>query len=119
MNRLILADESVDFAIIDLLRKSGFKVRSILEEHPGWPDEQVLQFAFSKQAYLLTEDKDFGELTYRLQKPNYGILLIRLIHLPGETKAPLVVAVLRENANRLLHSFAVLEEGKLRIKPYG
>lgn len=118
MNRLILADESVDFAIIDLLRKSGFNVRSILEEHAGWTDEQVLNLAFSEQAYLLTEDKDFGELTYRLQKPNHGILLIRLVHLPGETKALLVLEVLRENRDRLLRCFSVLDEGRLRIKPY-
>ncbi len=118
MNRLIVADESVDFAIIELLRSAGFAVRAIVEEHPGWSDERVLEFAFREQAFLLTEDKDFGELTYRLKKPNHGILLIRLIHLTGEVKAPLVLEVLQENKNRLLHCFSVLDEGKLRIKPY-
>jgi predicted nuclease of predicted toxin-antitoxin system len=118
MNRLIVADESVDFAIVEILRKARFAVRAIVEEHPGWPDERVLEFAFRENAFLLTEDKDFGELTYRLKKPNHGILLIRLIHLPGEVKAPLVLEVLRENGDRLLQCLSVLDEGKLRIKPY-
>ena len=82
------------------------------------PAERVLEFSFREDAFLLTEDKDFGELTYRLKKPNHGILLIRLIHLTGEVKAPLVLEVLRENGNQLLQCFSVLDEGKLRIKPY-
>lgn len=118
MSTPIVADESVDFAIIELLRSAGFAIRAIVEEHPGWSDERVLEFAFREKAFLLTEDKDFGELTYRLKKPNHGILLIRLIHLTGEVKAPLVLEVLRKNENRLLHCFSVLDEGKLRIKPY-
>lgn len=118
MSSPIVADESVDFAIVELLRNAGFAVRAIVEEHLGWPEERVLEFAFREKAFLLTEDKDFGELTYRLRKPNHGILLIRLIHLTGEVKAPLVLEVLRENGNQLLQCFSVLDEGKLRIKPY-
>jgi predicted nuclease of predicted toxin-antitoxin system len=118
MSNLIVADESVDLAIVELLRKAGFEVRAIVEEYPGWPDERVLAFAFREKAFLLTEDKDFGELTYRLKKPNHGILLIRMIHLPGDVKASLVLKVLRDNGDKLLNCFSVLDEGKLRIKPY-
>lgn len=116
MNRLIIADESVDFAIVELLRNAGFDIRAIAEEHPGWSDERVLEFAFREKAFLMTEGKDFGELTYRLKKPNHGILLIRMIHLKGEVKAPLVLEVIREYGDRLLNCFSVLDEGKLRIK---
>lgn len=43
---LILADESVDFAIIKLLRDNGFSVLAIVEEHQGWSDSEVLELAF-------------------------------------------------------------------------
>jgi predicted nuclease of predicted toxin-antitoxin system len=76
MTPLIVADESIDFAVAVSLRDAGFTVYSILEEHPGWPDTDVLRFAFAQNAFLITEDKDFGELTFRLKKPNHGILLI-------------------------------------------
>ena len=33
--------------------------------------------AMELEAILLTEDKDFGELTFQLQKPNKGIIPIR------------------------------------------
>ncbi|MBX2891055.1 MAG: hypothetical protein KF734_09035 [Saprospiraceae bacterium] len=52
-------------------------------------------------------------MTYRLKKPNHGIPLIRLIPLLGEVKAPLVLDVLRENGDWLLHCFSVLDEGEI------
>jgi len=63
----LLADESVDYAIIAALRNKGFVVRSISEEHPGIKDKEVLSKAILYNCLLLTEDKDFGELTYRRQ----------------------------------------------------
>lgn len=34
MSTLIVADESADFAIIELLREVGFSVLAIIEEYP-------------------------------------------------------------------------------------
>ena len=117
MNRLIVADESVDFAIIRALRTDGFIVQSIAEDHAGWPDYQVLKYAFDQNAYLITEDKDFGELSYRFKQPNHGILLVRLIDESSEEKAEMVLEIIRSNGNRLVNQFSVLETHKLRIRP--
>lgn len=117
MNPLIVADESVDFAIIRALRDAGYSVFAIFEEYPGWSDAKVLQLAFEKGAYLITEDKDFGELTYRFKRPNHGILLIRMMQESGDHKAAMVLEVLQNNFARLENAFSVLEKGKLRINP--
>ena len=117
MNTLIVADESVDYAIIQLLRSTGFSVLSIVEEHPGWSDSEVLELAFQLNAYLITEDKDFGELTYRLRRPSHGIMLVRMMEESNDEKADLVVEVLSRNMDRLISTFAVLAKHKLRIRP--
>jgi predicted nuclease of predicted toxin-antitoxin system len=117
MISVIVADESVDFAVIYKLRQDGYAVLSISERHAGWPDDLVLEFAFTEQGYLITEDKDFGELTYRLNKPSHGVLLIRLPEADSEQKAILVSAVMRQHSKELWQSFAVLNAQKLRIKP--
>ena len=44
----------------------------------GAADDDVLALAFNERRILLTEDKDFGELVYRLKKPAHGIILIRI-----------------------------------------
>jgi predicted nuclease of predicted toxin-antitoxin system len=117
MKALIVVDESVDVEITLALQNAGFEVYSIVEKHPGWTDTQVLEFAFEKNAYLITEDKDFGELTYRLRRPSHGILLIRLVDEIGEEKAAIVSSLLGSQFDQLWKSFTVLEKAKLRTKP--
>lgn len=77
----------------------------------------MLELAFEQQAFLITEDKDFGELTYRLQKPSHGILLIRLIEESSETKAAQVLSLFQADFDRFRNTFSVLEKLKLRIRP--
>ena len=74
MDYQVIADESVDFRIVIQLRNIGITVYSIVEEIPSITDKSVLLFAFEKNALLITEDKDFGELVFRLQLPHHGIL---------------------------------------------
>ncbi len=78
MNYQAVADESVDFRVVAELRNIGISVYSIAEEAPSITDTSVLSIAFERHALLITEDKDFGELVFRLQLPHYGILLIRI-----------------------------------------
>ena len=47
---IIVADESVDFGIISLLRQKGISVTSIAEENFGIKDEEVLAIAVKSQS---------------------------------------------------------------------
>jgi len=67
MKYQIIADESVDGRIIDRLRKNNFLVYSIAEQKPSVQDSVVLNLAFHNNALLITEDKDFGDLIFRLK----------------------------------------------------
>ena len=112
----LLADESVDFGIIEALRTNGYEVEAIIEIGPSIDDDEVLEIAIEKDVILLTEDKDFGELTYRLKKPNRGILLIRLSGLTIEKKVEMVLETLDKHMEELKNHFSVLSVNKLRIR---
>jgi len=73
-----LADECCDTGLVTSLREDGHDVLYILEKKTGVPDDEVLLDAYNERRILLTEDKDFGELIYRLKKPSRGIVLIRI-----------------------------------------
>ena len=102
MKKLVI-DESVSYELVEILKEANFEVISILETHPGVDDEKVLEVALKEKAILLTEDKDFGELTYRLKKDSYGILLIRLIGLDKEQKCKIVLDVIDAHLPELGH----------------
>jgi len=112
----IVADESVDYAIIHALREKGFSIFSITEQSPGIEDRVVLSHANHLKCLLMTEDKDFGELTYRLNKKHYGILLIRLARLPRSERIKLVTELLEEYGEKLPGNFTVINEQGIRIK---
>lgn len=71
-----LVDESVDFPVIHLLRQQGFDIRSVSEEFSFKDDEFVLEAVNLDSRILITSNKDFGELVYRLKRISMGGSLV-------------------------------------------
>ncbi|MCG3166356.1 MAG: hypothetical protein POELPBGB_02134 [Bacteroidia bacterium] len=113
----LIADESVDGRIISRLEQNGFSVYSIAKHQASIGDEEVLKISVEKQLLLLTEDKDFGELTIRFQKPNCGIILIRANELDVAQRYSMLENTLKNHRNELLKCFTVIDsDNKVRIR---
>jgi predicted nuclease of predicted toxin-antitoxin system len=113
----IIADENIDYKIIQELRNEGIEVFSISESQFGIKDKEVLEVANHLEALLITEDKDFGELVFRLRLPNHGVLLIRLSDdLPRATIIGKVVETILKYNESLFHCFSVLDDYQMRTK---
>jgi predicted nuclease of predicted toxin-antitoxin system len=73
-----LADECCSAGVVASLPAEGHDVVYVIEANAGANDDAVLESAYREQRILLTEDKDFRELVYRLQKPAAGTVLLRI-----------------------------------------
>ncbi len=111
-----LADEGVDKPIVTMLRDTGFDIDYILELIPGAADEAVLELAYSQQRILITQDKDFGELVFRLHQPHHGIVLIRLEGYIPEFKAKIVTQFLKQHEIEMTDGFTVIQPNAIRIR---
>jgi predicted nuclease of predicted toxin-antitoxin system len=111
-----LADEGIDKPIVDALRQAGFDVFYILETNPGADDELILSIANAQQRILLTQDKDFGELVYRLRSSHSGVILIRLAGISPEIKAEIVSTMLLKHQSELPNAFTVIQPNAMRIR---
>jgi len=60
-------------------------------------DEADLELANVDERILMTADKDFGELVFRLRRVAFGILRVRLPKLPSTGKADAVAQVIGEH----------------------
>jgi len=109
-------DESVDAPIAVRLKKDGHSVICVWESAPGISDDQVLDLTNEQQAILITADRDFGELVFRLQKVPYGVILIRLSGLSLEKKTEIVSKAVAEYGEELSESFSALKPGLIRIR---
>jgi predicted nuclease of predicted toxin-antitoxin system len=113
---VLLADEGVDRSIVERLRQDGHTVPYIAEMEPGISDETILNRANEDRALLLTQDKDFGELVYRLSRIHAGVVLIRLEGLSPDSKAEVVSGAFRDHGGEMLGGFTVISPGRIRIR---
>jgi predicted nuclease of predicted toxin-antitoxin system len=72
--------------------------------------------AHAEERILMTADKDFGELIFRLRRAAFGILLVRLPGLPSATRAESVAQVIAEHGREMAGAFTVLSPGMVRIR---
>lgn len=111
-----IADESVDAQIVDRVRTDGHDVESVAEMSPSISDDVVLDRANSTQSLLMTGDKDFGEMIFRLRRVTLGVILVRLSGLSAPLKAELISEAIRVHGDEMLHAFTVISPGLVRIR---
>ena len=112
----IVADENIDFRLIKRLRENDFDVFSIAESNFGIMDTNVLTIAIERHSYLITEDKDFGDLAIRDRKPHNGILLVRRKRLKALEQIEIILDVLLNRSEELYNKFSVLRDNNLIIR---
>ena len=113
----LLVDEGVDAAIVARLRADGLDVLYVAELAPGITDQAVLELANSDGRVLVTTDKDFGELVFRLRRVAFGVLLVRLAELPSASRADAVAQAIGEHRDKMAGAFTVLTPSFVRIRP--
>jgi predicted nuclease of predicted toxin-antitoxin system len=112
----LLADEGIDRQIVERLRQDGHAVTYIAESAAGMADATILTLTNEYEAVLVTRDKDFGELVYRLQQVHRGVILVRLDGLRPEQKAEVVSQALFAHGTAMIGAFSVISYGNVRIR---
>ncbi len=73
-----LANENVPAETVNAARVAGHDVTWVAESAPGATDDAVLQLALTEGRVIVTFDKDFGEMAFRLgRKMTCGLILLR------------------------------------------
>lgn len=112
-----VADEGVDAPIVKRLRENGHDVVYIAESDRGITDDEVLEIANSDARILITRDKDFGELVFRMNRLHSGVILTRLEGLNPQEKATIVQTVIDSYHSELSTAFTVIQPSLVRIRP--
>lgn len=111
-----LGDENLDWQIVERLRLDGHEVLYVVEMQPGILDDEVLDLANNEGAILLTSDKDFGELVFRLRRIATGVVLIRLFGLSPDERSEIIANAINQHADELLRAFTVISLKSIRIR---
>ncbi|MBI4549099.1 MAG: DUF5615 family PIN-like protein [Ignavibacteriae bacterium] len=111
---IFVADEGVENYIVERLRSDGHRVLYVAEQQSGISDDEILALAQRERAVLITADKDFGELVFRLRRASHGVMLLRLAGISKEAKCNAVSDSTRRPEDELKTSFTVVTP-----RPYG
>ena len=113
----ILADENVPGDAVLALRARGHDVAWVLADAPGMSDDRIIARAQAESRVLVTFDKDFGELAFRVRLPaSNGIVLFRISASSPLYVAQVAVAAL-ESQETWAGYFAVVEDDRIRMTP--
>lgn len=97
MSIALLANENFPAPAIRKLRDAGLDVIAVSEAMPSASDKAVMEFARREQRWIVTYDRDYGDLVFREGiPPPPAILFFRQEPYPPEYPADLVSAMLSE-----------------------
>jgi predicted nuclease of predicted toxin-antitoxin system len=112
-----LLDQSTDARLLPYLRERRHDATRIGSDYSaGLADREVLALAYAEQRILITDDRDFGDLVFRLRQPHAEVIFLRL----GEyaelaTKIARLEYVLARYQNQL-NQFLVVTPHRFRIR---
>jgi predicted nuclease of predicted toxin-antitoxin system len=110
-----LANENVPLASVQRLRDAGHDVAAIVDDSPGAKDPTILARAAGEARIILTFDRDYGELVFRLQMPSpAGVVFLRFVPATPEELAIRVLQLLAIPGLVLEGKFTVVDRGHVR-----
>jgi predicted nuclease of predicted toxin-antitoxin system len=111
-----LANENFPLASVFQLRKAAHDVAAIVQESPGAKDRKIMERAAAEGRIILTFDRDYGELIYRLRLPvPLGVVYFRYDPLTPDEPALHLLRLL--TVIDLVRQFTVVERQRIRQRP--
>ena len=113
----LLANENIPGTLLRELRDRGHDVLSAKESMRGDDDPAVLARAHVESRLVVTQDKDFGELAFRMGLPApCGVILFRLSGSDPDADIRRMLEVIESRAD-WSGQFAVATDVRVRVRP--
>ncbi|BAZ13209.1 hypothetical protein NIES4071_50480 [Calothrix sp. NIES-4071] len=101
-----------------MLRQAGYDIASITEDSLGIEDTEVLSRAVEEERFILTFDRDYGELIYRLRLPSpRGVIYLRFRPQSPEEPAIIIFNLLQTEGLLFEDRFTVVDRDQIRQRP--
>ena len=113
---MIIIDENVDQVLVDRLENENFALYSIRKHHRGISDREIIEIAKAKEGFIVTEDKDFGELVFSYNINNCSVILLRYGKIDYDVITNNFLRVLKDYYEKPGHFFYNDHKEKIRIK---
>ena len=107
-----MSKERLKMETKEALRNDGYDLLWIREYRRGITDEEIVRLSMSENRIILTFDKDFGELIYRVRMNTPGVILARIPN--NQICKDRILEFLKKHGDKLRGYFTVLTENRTR-----
>ena len=112
----LLLDENFPEPAARRLDASGLNVLAVRDACPGWVDEEVMALAVDEQRWIITFDRDYGDLVFKQSLPAPpAIVLLRESHYRPAEPADWVLSLLAQ-PDIYVGRFVVFTRDKVRVR---
>ncbi len=108
---------NIERPIVEWLLNKGYDVKWIPDIDCEMEDDELLDLTIAEKRVLLTNDKDFGAMTFRQRKISTGIILFRIKGQDTGQKIKVLQTLLDKVGDKIIGNFVVLAKKKGRIIP--
>jgi predicted nuclease of predicted toxin-antitoxin system len=110
-----IVDECTGSNLAEFLKQKDHEVISVFDDLRGVTDDFILEKCFSENYILITSDKDFGEMVFRMSHKHKGIILIRCSPNNFQTRIEVLSKLLDNYKLNIENNFVVVTNTKVRI----
>ena len=115
----LLANEKFHLDSVLLLRKIGYDIKSIGEDHPSIKDKEVISIAQKEKRIILTFDRDYGELIFKYKlKPSEGVIYLRIDNYSPDEPGNIINLLLKNKDFDTKEKLTVYDGNSLRQRKY-
>ena len=111
-----LIDENIGISLVKYLREQGFDVKYVSELFPSRDDAFILKTSSEEERVIITNDKDFGYLTFNTKFPPPSVILFRFKEEIPSEKINAMKAIMNLPEEKIFNHFIVVSENKIRIR---
>lgn len=108
-----LIDANLGRKFTNLINKAGYNAVFINDLLTKASDEDVLSLAERENRIVITNDKDFGKLIFKLGKSSAGAILFRTSIIDSEKRFEMA----KDALDKAKDKFIVVKEGRIRVRP--
>ena len=113
-----LANENFPVPSIRRLREAGHDVAAVIEDNRGCSDAEVMARAVAEERIIITFDRDYGELIYRLGLlPPLGVIYLRYAPRSPVEPASQLTSLFQAQDLTFVGKFTVIKRDQIRQRP--
>lgn len=111
-----IVDESTGHSAAEFLKEEGHDAVFVGDIEKGISDREILEQAFEENRIIVTNDKDFGELTVRHEIEAEGVVILRLNIETPENKRKVLGHLLDEHSEKMEDNLVIAREDQIKTR---